>query len=198
MDQSVRPLRQGPAVRPIKKKKMTRFDIGTEVPVPINNPEFMALHRGQPVRHKSQRHLDMESSASIFLSFALTVNAAFSITLLTMARRLVRLLTTTLSGTASPTFRNIVTCRKISATTVKRRSTTTSAMVAMRAVMLVRQAQIISSVRDTCSDTRTSARLSAPTVSPHSLTTSVSAGRRAAMPPLACTTAMPTLVATRA
>ena len=61
----------------IKKKKMTRFDIGTEVPVPINNPEFMALHRGRPVRRKSQRHLDMESSASIFLSFALTVNAAF-------------------------------------------------------------------------------------------------------------------------
>ena len=56
---------------------MTRFDIGTDVPVPINNPEFMALHRGQPVHRRSQRHLDMESSASIFLSFALTVTAVF-------------------------------------------------------------------------------------------------------------------------
>jgi len=61
----------------MKKRKMTRFEIGTEVPIPINNTEFMALHKGQPIRRRSQRHLNMKESSWIFVAFAFTVTAAY-------------------------------------------------------------------------------------------------------------------------
>ena len=64
-----------------KKKNPARFELGTDVPVPIGDVSFTRVHadlQQQQRRHSlRQRHNTTDESASVFLTFALTVTAAY-------------------------------------------------------------------------------------------------------------------------
>ena len=64
-----------------KKGKATRFEQGTDVPVPISDADFAHVHATtqQQQRRSSlrQRHNNAEEATSVFLAFSLTVTAAY-------------------------------------------------------------------------------------------------------------------------
>jgi hypothetical protein len=64
-----------------KKKNPTRFELGTDVPVPIGDLSFTKVHTEVQQQHRRhslrQRHNTVDESVSVFLAFSLTVTAAY-------------------------------------------------------------------------------------------------------------------------
>ena len=64
-----------------KKKRVTRLEKGTEVPIPIKDLDFLrtrdAVEKERSKHSYRQRHMDAQGAASTVFAFALTVTAAY-------------------------------------------------------------------------------------------------------------------------
>ena len=66
---------------PDQKARATRFDAGTDAPIPIGNEEFARVHAQVEQEHTRrslrQKHASATEATSVFLTYALTVTAVY-------------------------------------------------------------------------------------------------------------------------